>query len=365
LNNEDFVGIPLRTAGQSTKANAAGCSKPKPSTSKEFGRSPKLVVSHRNDEHYTRDMTSNQDDEDAVLRQIFDLCSLSPRNTTKQCISFPNAASPIQWLEEFNGLDKEMYLLKDRELESLKEKLEVHRTVMPLKGMCPCGNVENSEFTDVNSTTKEISNQTPSKLVSDNIGFELNENDPIFDDDWDGETEDIDGKQLSTERVDCCILEGPCSSPAAPFQESLQVPISKSDCPVSTHTEMQRCSPILNESSPLELIRGDEEDHTRFASEDIETRHPSALAQPSEMNFNDSESDGQSPVTSKNVQKNSKHKRRKMRTSIFLDIEAQESGDSASSDDEDYDEMEEGEDLESSFVVPDEDENDEDTNTES
>jgi hypothetical protein len=204
LNHVDFVEIPSRTAGQSTKIMAAGCSKA--STSKEFGPSKQLILGHRRDEHYTREMTSNQDDEDAVLRQIFDLCSLSPRNTAKHCMSFPNAASPIQWREEFNGLDKEMYLLKDRELESLKDKLEVHRTVMPLKGMCPCGKVKNSEFSDLNP------NQTPVKLVSDNIGFELNERDPIFDDDWDGDTEDIDAnKPLSTEGMDCCILEGPCS----------------------------------------------------------------------------------------------------------------------------------------------------------
>jgi hypothetical protein len=127
---------------------------------------------------------------------------------------------------------------------------------------------------------------------------------------------------------------------------------------------------MLNESSPLisrtpELIRGDEKDHPRVASQNVETNPPSALAHPFDMNFHDSESDEESPITPKKIQKNSKHKRRKMTTSMFLDIEAQESGDSASSDDEDYDEMEEGEDLESSFVVPDEDENDEDTNTES
>jgi hypothetical protein len=334
---------------------------------KESGPSRKLIVGHRNDEYYTRKMSSNQEDEDAVLRQIFDLCSLSPRNTTnKHYMSFPNPASPIKWLEEFNGLDKETYLLKDRELEILKKKLEVHRTLMPLNGMCPCGNVEKSEFANLKSPIKDIPNQTPSKVNSDHIGFELDENDPIFDDDWDGETENIDAnKQLSTERVDRGILEEPCSSRAVTFHEPHErVPIS--DCLVPSHTEIQ----ILNESSPRmsrtqKLVQGDEADHTRGASQIISATPPAAFANALHTHFSNSESEEESTTTPMHIQKSSKQKRRKVTTSIFLDMEAQESGDSASSDDENYDEMEQGEDLESSFVVPDNDEIDEDMNTES
>jgi hypothetical protein len=143
-----------------------------------------------------------------ILREIFDLESPSSV-VVKPCMNFPALPPPIVWNEEFNSLERSSFMLNDADMESLREKLETFRILMPFKEKCECGNVANSQSSgkwqigenddafqmDVKGSPKNHSSlcryeaseseQTTNALNLDD-GFIFDENDPFFDDDWDG-----------------------------------------------------------------------------------------------------------------------------------------------------------------------------------
>ena len=252
-------------------------------------------------------------------------------NTVARCVYIPKAPKSVEWLPEYNELDPRKVMLQDFEVQCLREKLNAVYMLGPTTSACDCGIVNEDVMLDFNddflvdtemeaaenndrvqldfesnyllnlqdeqagrcettplsklnvqSSVHDLEAHSESKVNVDDSafdrdfddGFILDENDPIFDDDWTGVDEE---EFINPAPISCStpLVDGlkPHNRKVEAERKTESKPVDTSagaqeyDSDASTISDEQfgpvicRSSQVLNRSSTINSAKENESPH--------------------------------------------------------------------------------------------------------